>query len=212
MPDLKSKKRGISVNTRRLYMKTRKRSKKEFMLYLAIMAVLIFSGCGSADTDGDTDYVLRGTGPAGGIICYINPNAVGDGWGYLEVWVEDEAGHFFWKNAITSTPGTLQAIGTGYENTYSAMAGDEHPAAKAARDATHGGRTDWFLPSWDELTLIYNNLKMAGIGGFSNSNYWSSTEREGDERKARLRHFGDGSEPDDVSKNSEHIVRVIRRF
>jgi hypothetical protein len=35
---------------------------------------------------------------------------------------------------------------------------------------------DWFLPSKDELKLIYENLYLQSIGGFSNSKYWTSSQ------------------------------------
>ena len=38
------------------------------------------------------------------------------------------------------------------------------------------GYNDWFLPSKEELKLIYTNLNTIGIGGFSNAPYWTSTE------------------------------------
>jgi hypothetical protein len=34
---------------------------------------------------------------------------------------------------------------------------------------------DWFLPSKNELILMHGNLKMNGLGGFSND-YWNSLE------------------------------------
>lgn len=37
--------------------------------------------------------------------------------------------------------------------------------------------TDWFLPSSDELQLMNSQLYMHGVGGFSASGYWSSSEQ-----------------------------------
>jgi uncharacterized repeat protein (TIGR02543 family) len=98
-----------------------------------------------------------------------------------------------------------QAIGSGVSNTASIVSyhdmlwtnyperGDYYTSAieyDARNDGTvaakicseysveHGGATydDWFLPSKDELNLIYQNLYLQNQGGFSDENYWSSSE------------------------------------
>lgn len=85
------------------------------------------------------------------------------GWGYFKV-------------SVPGAQGT--AIGTGKSNTQSIM--DVHREQKfAAEKCTEyrgGGKSDWFLPSKDELNLIYLNLYKAGIGGLSGEYYWSSSE------------------------------------
>ena len=57
------------------------------------------------------------------------------------------------------------------------MAQDGHTvsAAKLCADyVSPTGYDDWYLPTIDELKLIY--LHKGLIGGFKNSGYWSSSE------------------------------------
>ena len=47
-------------------------------------------------------------------------------------------------------------------------------AARVCGDLVLNGYSDWYLPSKDELNLLY--LNKVAIGGFASSSYWSSTE------------------------------------
>ena len=50
-------------------------------------------------------------------------------------------------------------------------------AAKLCDNLILGGQNDWFLPSIDELYLMYNNLHLNNLGGFvKEERYWSSSE------------------------------------
>jgi hypothetical protein len=160
-------------------------------------------------TDDWPTYSIRDRGPSGGWIFYVNPNAATDDWKYLEAWKAD-SGSFQWKvNNTSSTLATSTAIGTGYSNTYSVITNTAHPAANAVRNATYAGFSDWFLPSRDELSQMHNNLEDWGIGGFANSNFWSSTEATFE--KAWLQSFTIGTQYEDF-KTENMYVRAVRAF
>lgn len=65
----------------------------------------------------------------------------------------------------------------------------------------------WKLPSQEELNILYQN-KVA-IGGFSNNNYWSSTEASS--KGAWDLNFGDG-EQFNRNKRDTYNVRAVRAF
>lgn len=155
--------------------------------------------------DDSVRYEVGDRGPAGGIVFYDKGNS-SDGWRYQEAWIADD-GSTQWKTAKTSTPGSYAAIGTGYANTYNAMAGTDHPAAERARNANHGGFNDWFLPSKDELDLLYQ--KRGVIGNFAPGYYWSSSES--DSGNAWGKGFRDGVQDHRV-KTYVGRVRVVRAF
>jgi hypothetical protein len=154
-------------------------------------------------------YKVGDRGPAGGIVFYDKRN-ISDGWRYLEAWTADESGTYQWKTSQTNSFGTDIQIGTGMMNTR-AMAGSDHPAAQVARNARHGGYSDWFLPSLNELKLLYEEKKT--IGGFASANYWSSSGGNGahDTRAWRVSFFN-GYQNTNSNKDSKLRVRVVRAF
>jgi hypothetical protein len=125
--------------------------------------------------------IIGQIGPAGGWIFY-DKGYVSDGWQYLEAAPSDQSGPYHaWSNIIdveigTSAQGT--AIGTGQTNTTAIIGQTGHTtsAAKLCDDLIVGSYDDWFLPSEDELNLMYTNLYNEGVGGFANDSYWSSSE------------------------------------
>lgn len=102
------------------------------------------------------------------------------------------------------------AIGTGKAATAAIVAGcaESGIAARLCNDSTLNGYDDWFLPSIDELSQIYQNKD--AIGGFANHNYWSSSESH--ENTAWSIHFGNGSTSRYYSKNNSVGVRPVRGF
>jgi hypothetical protein len=163
------------------------------------------------------DYNIGDAGPAGGLIFYVNPNYAIDGWKYLEAAISNFPGdnndyNIPWdKGDHMATGATGTAIGTGKANTQKIVdiQGNGSYAAKLCSDLTQGGYSDWFLPSWDELNLMYENLYLNGLGSFEPSIYWSSSEYG--TNNAWDRGFGLGGQYSD-RKDFSIRVRAVRAF
>ncbi|MGY8868063.1 MAG: Lcl domain-containing protein, partial [Methylophagaceae bacterium] len=125
--------------------------------------------------------------------------------------------------SISGADGT--GIGSGNQNTIDILNGcsTTGTAADICANLTLGGFSDWFLPSRDEINLIWQNLADSdgngvntgqsdpnNIGGFDNSYYWSSTES--DNNNAWVQSFINGSWGGGNSKASSHKVRAVRAF
>lgn len=81
-------------------------------------------------------------------------------------------------------------------------------AMSMAKNFRGGGYDDWYLPTKDELNLVYKNLRKAGIIS-GDSRYWSSSE-DSDSIAWRQR-FSDGNQ-DILLKRYISSVRAIRAF
>jgi hypothetical protein len=144
----------------------------------------------------------------GGVIAYIDNSGQH---GFI-VAPNDQSNGVYWHVSnigVTGASGT--SIGTGNNNTINItnMYGSENNAARICFDFVSGGFSDWFLPSKDELYQLY--LNKLNIGGFSNSNYWSSSE-EAVNASAWNIDFTNGNFNNNASKFSNYKVRAIRYF
>ena len=163
-----------------------------------------------------SSYVLGDIGPAGGYIFYDKGSYSGSpSWRYLEAAPSDQSTSQAWSNIInveigTSAQGT--AIGTGQTNTTAIIGQTGHTASAAqlCNDLTEGGYNDWFLPSKDELNLMYENLYLFAVGGFAvNGYYWSSSESY--VSSAWVQFFYDGGQGNHGKEKSRR-VRAVRAF
>jgi DUF1680 family protein len=166
------------------------------------------------------EYTTGDTGPAGGLIFFVNPNWKADGWRYLEAAPFDQSAGAKWgcfRTEIAGARGT--AVGTGRQNTADILAACDAPATAAAACAgfTLNGIGGWFLPSIEELAQMYRALKVPGASGFGdrgladNVNYWSSSQVSAD--MARHLDFADNGlrwHYDD--KDYPRRVRAVRAF
>ena len=104
------------------------------------------------------------------------------------------------------------AVGTGAQNTIDIENGctTSGTAADICSNLILGGFSDWFLPSIEELELMYLNIGSASnIGNFVSTKYWSSSEK--DDNYAWNWEFSSGYQ-DYNSKTSNKYVRAIRAF
>jgi hypothetical protein len=86
----------------------------------------------------------------------------------------------------------------------------------AAAICANYGDGKWYLPSIEELNLMYinigqgNALGLGNIGGFVNAYYWSSTEI--DNYSAWFQYFYNGSQDGNGKDNPNYSVRAVRAF
>jgi len=170
-------------------------------------------------------YTVGDIGPGGGTVFYISPTTFtstgsdcGSNCRHLEVAPAPTNGDVArtWasgENSETAVPGdaTATAVGSGMPNTNAIVAQTgnraESSAAVYAHEYEHGGKTDWHLPSGDELLELY--LVHDQIGGLGEGIYWSSSETVG--IYAWLRIFNNGLVYG-VYKSEESLVRPVRAF
>ena len=149
----------------------------------------------------------------GGIIFYLD----GLGGGLIAAPTDQSSGAQWgcFATSISGAGGT--GIGTGAQNTIDieAACSTAGTAADICANLVLSGYTDWFLPSKDELNLMYQNigrgnaLGLGNVGGFTDTYYWSSTEV--DDSFARGQYFYFGFQ-NDFNKNFAYFVRAIRAF
>ena len=126
----------------------------------------------------------------------------------------------------TNTRLLVDAMGNeAYRDSYKSSNNSLKTADYAARlcdilTYTANGVTydDWFLPSKDELDLMYLNLKRNGLGGFAYYEYWSSSEYDGSHGTddyagyAWKRYLDEEGIKNGFSRSSNFRVRPVRAF
>lgn len=179
---------------------------------LSVAALCIFVSFLSCDGNlpGDLQDVHNGiygigsTGPGGGSVFYITDGGLHG----LEAAASDQSTSSYWSS-ISSLVGTSTNIGTGASNTALMLALGSAAAAEACRDYRGGGFNDWFLPSKEELELMYLNLKLNGLGKFSTA-YWSSSEDT--PANAWFQYFTTGAQTSESKISTPGAIRAIRAF
>jgi len=164
--------------------------------------------------DSNKTYRIGDTGPAGGIIFY-DKGSISDGWRYLEAAPAEKEFTAQWGTFEENVSGTGTAIGNGKRNTQIIVdilksLGENNRAAQVCTTLDINGYKDWFLPSTDELNLMYKNLAQKGLGGFGSGWYWSSSQSNSN-FFAWAQMFSNGYQYSS-SKNFTFSVRAVRAF
>jgi hypothetical protein len=122
----------------------------------------------------ETPYVptIGGPGPGGGIVFYLDGNGGG-----MEV--DDVSWASSWGCEGLSIPNLNPLDGFGLANTDTILhyCQDANIAAKLCSDYNGGGFSDWYLPSFEELLLIYNVVFEPGYLSIPVSIYHASNEQ-----------------------------------
>jgi hypothetical protein len=183
-------------------------NRSHFQIVLAGILFLFFFSCPVEKIP--VFYAIGDTGPSGvGIVFYVTDGGLHG----LEAAPDDQP-MSVWSTIVDayangSSP-LPSGIGTGSANTDAIILQNSNndSAAKLCRDYDGGGKTDWFLPSSDELGELYAQQNI--VCNFSNVHYhWSSSEVN--ENLARNYYFGDGIQYNG-NKSNNSSVRPIRAF
>lgn len=181
-----------------------------------LVALVFLSSCASTEIGTvEKTYKVGDSGPANGLV-FFDKGEVLDGWRYLEVAPAKAEVSLQWGGFASVVGETSPAQGQGKNNTnliVSSLANTQQRnyAAKYCEDLSLNGYDDWFLPSQDELDLLYWQLVSKDIGDFKGLGfgYWSSTEY--DETQAWGQGFTSGVQGK-IEKTELFLVRAIRAF
>lgn len=157
-------------------------------------------------------YKVGDTGPGGGLIFFVDTSNQYPSFMYLEAAPVDLKDTYIWcsdsSHAIVglSEP-TGVPIGRGLANTNAMLTACSSGAANAAHEYSGGGKSDWFLPSREELMAMYTNMHASST--FVPTDYWSSSQNS--DVFAMTVNFGSGNWFS-IDKSFSHHVRPIRAF
>jgi hypothetical protein len=184
--------------------------KKRLILVICLFSAAVFM-FNNIDAKA-VEYKIGDKGPAGGWIFYDKGDSKG-GWRYLEAAPEDQGSNAFYGcvNTYKVRGNSNKEIGKGIVNTRAILKGCKEAgiAARLCSQYRGGGKKDWFLPSKDELNLMFINLYKNKIGNL-NGDYMSSTEGFANGIYYQ-RFYGDGDFRD-TAKFTRMNVRAIRAF
>ena len=148
-------------------------------------------------------------GPGGGTVIYDAGEV--KWWGrYLEALPLTQGRGLSWsvktgESAYTGETVLRQGIGWGRENTTAIVMqnGEGKYAAKFVDDFVVNGKSDWFLPSRDELDVVYNASITVGAPKVLPMPYWTSSENS--MKYAWYQLFQDGTQFTDENKVGQSI-------
>lgn len=176
---------------------------KNIVCFLGV--AIFFFACKKERSGNDSPILELGQHFGGGVIFYID----GSGEHGLVAAEQDVDFKVKWADTCCKTNASFVEVGRGMHNTNSIFEsfGVGNYAASVCRQLDVNGYKDWFLPSKNELNLLYQKRNL--VGGFSTDYYWSSSEK--DSLHAWYLYFPYGPQYF-VNKDSVARVRAVRAF
>jgi hypothetical protein len=174
------------------------------------------AGSTSGSSGGFTHYIGEAFG--GGVIFHLWKDAQGVEHGLIVDKTDLSTGQA-WSNISQTLIGAIAQSswdGLSNSNAIVGQAGHTNSAAALCLNSTNGGQSDWYLPSVQELNMLWNNYytvarsltQISGATQLQNYFYWSSTEY--DFSGAWNFYFGVGDA--NYGKNYTNYVRAVRAF
>jgi uncharacterized protein (TIGR02145 family) len=186
-------KNGLTSNGKTYYVRS----------YLITSIDTTYSNQLSFTTAASSSYLSVGQTFQGGIIFYL----ADDGQSGLIVTASNIGTTKFGCEG-TEIGGTSQGLWSGKQNTdrILSVCSESNTASAMCASYVHQGYDDWYLPSWDELIVMRQNLHNNGIGNFS---WWLWSSSEVDANRANSHDMSCGAY---LSKSSQGGVRAVRTF
>ena len=186
-------KNGLTSNGKTYYVRS----------YLLTSNDTTYSNQLSFTTGASSSFLSVGQTYQGGIIFYL-----ADGGQSGLIVTAANIGYSKFGCEGTEIGGTSKGIWSGKQNTDRILSAcsDANTAAAMCADYVYQGYDDWYLPSWDELIVMRQNLHNNGIGNFS---WWIWSSSEMDANTANSHDMSCGAY---LSKSSQGGVRAVRTF
>jgi hypothetical protein len=145
------------------------------ILFSLIVTTIVIGSCKKNESTTDSTDTIKTVGQEclGGIVAYVDASGK-----HGLIAAKTDLNIMCSWGCQGTLIGTSTKYGQGQINTNKILVGcnDVNSAANRCDVLIQDGYNDWFLPTYDELLLLYNNLKRQGIGNFATSVYASSTE------------------------------------
>lgn len=172
---------------------------------------------GPAGTGGFTHYIGEQFG--GGVIFHLWKDNAGLEHGLILALTEQAIGQA-WSNVLSTAIGvSAQSFWDGLSNSNAIVGQPGHTssAAKLCLDLVSGGQSDWYLPSIQELNMLWNNYytverslsTIAGAQQIIKAEHWSSSEYDNLQSWSLCLL---NSNQNIHSKNDALYVRAVRAF
>ena len=187
---------------------------------LSVPYALYAANAGTAIGGGNfTHYIGEEYG--GGVIFHLWKDNAGVEHGLI-VALTDQSISQAWSNVTSTEIGAIaQSSWNGLSNSNAIVGqvGHTSSAAKLCLNLVSGGQSDWYLPSIQELNMLWNNYytvarvlsQISGAAQLSKSYYWSSSEYLNHRLYAWYFNFGNG-DAGYTNKGNTHYVRAVRAF